>query len=163
MQGTCIPERSCGTVAFPLSPTLHVRGKKQLPPCLSYYIWAGHFVRTFLKLERNCNQTLGAQQSQSLGEGETGVEREFYPCCHEEDTAQGGECDRGPYPAIHVLQPLQPQVGDDPRGAVIYREDVYPELLSCCCHHLQRKHQRQRIIHTYLKHTRYRTYKSWKP
>lgn len=42
----------------------------------------------------------------------------------------------GPYLAIHMLQPLEPQVGDNSRGAVIHWEDVYSELLRCCCHNL---------------------------
>ena len=41
-----------------------------------------------------------------------------------------------PYLAIHVLQPLEPQVGNNSRGAIIYWEDVYPELLGSCCRDL---------------------------
>lgn len=38
---------------------------------------------------------------------------------------------------LHVLQPVQPQVGDDPRRAVIHRQDVNFELLRRSCHYLQ--------------------------
>lgn len=57
------------------------------------------------------------------------------------DLAQVGQCGGGrwdrPYLAIHILQPLEPQVGDYPRGAVIHWEDVHSELLRRCCHDLQ--------------------------
>lgn len=48
----------------------------------------------------------------------------------------------GSYLAIHMLQPLEPQVGDNSRGAVIHWEDVYSELLRCCCHNLGRGEER---------------------
>lgn len=38
---------------------------------------------------------------------------------------------------LHVLQPVQTQVGDDPRRAVIHRQDVNFELLRRSCHYLQ--------------------------
>lgn len=41
------------------------------------------------------------------------------------------------YLAIHILQPLEPQIGDNSRGAVIHRENVHMELLRGCCHDLQ--------------------------
>lgn len=50
----------------------------------------------------------------------------------------------GPYLAIHVLQPLEPQVGNNSRGAIIYWEDVYLELLRCCCHNLWGKPKEKR-------------------
>lgn len=42
----------------------------------------------------------------------------------------------GPYLAIHTLQPLEPQVCDNSRSAVIHWEDVYSELLRRCCDNL---------------------------
>lgn len=48
------------------------------------------------------------------------------------------------YLAIHVLQPLEPQVGDNSRGAVIHREDVHMELLRGCCHDLQEEQGKEK-------------------
>lgn len=43
----------------------------------------------------------------------------------------------GAHLVLHVLQPVQPQVGDDARRAVIHRQDVNFELLRRSCHDLQ--------------------------
>lgn len=43
-----------------------------------------------------------------------------------------------PHLAIHILQPLQPQVGDNRGDAVVYWEDVHSELLRGCCCDLSR-------------------------
>lgn len=40
------------------------------------------------------------------------------------------------YLVLHVLQPLQSQVGDDPWCAIINWQNIDLELLWSCCHYL---------------------------
>lgn len=51
-----------------------------------------------------------------------------------------------PHLAVHILQPLKPQVSDDSRAAVIHGEDGYSELLRCGRHNLWGKNQRGNCI-----------------
>ena len=54
-----------------------------------------------------------------------------------------------PYLAICVFQPLEPQVDNNSRGAIINWEDVYLEMLRCHCHNLWRK-PKEKSHHTKL-------------